>query len=197
MLSQAVISFRKASQPRDRDALVAFDRAVFGTGAFHPEQWDEYEAYWMMVDGGRIGCCAFKRHTDFSDNPDRPDPTRLGSLYIVSAGILPQYQSRGFGQRFKRWQISWARRGGFTRIVTNSRRSNRAMIRLNQKAGFKIIGTTTRNYYDRPAEQAVAMELKLQPGHTRDRRSRIDLIVEMLVTRRDRIDRAIQVLITH
>jgi GNAT superfamily N-acetyltransferase len=135
------ISFRQATLPRDRGALIAFDRAVFGSDAFFPEQWDQYEAYWMSVDGRRVGCCAFKRHTDFSHTPDGTDPPRRGSLYIVSTGILPQYERKGFGQRFKRWQIAWARRRGFTRIVTNSRCSNRAMIRLNQKVGFKIIGT--------------------------------------------------------
>jgi GNAT superfamily N-acetyltransferase len=196
MVSHAVISFKKATLPRDRDALVAFDRAVFGTDAFYPEQWDEYEAYWMTADGRRVGCCAFKRHTDFSDKPAHQDPTRRGSLYIVSTGILPQHQGKGLGQRFKRWQIGWARRNGFTRIATNSRQSNRAMIRLNEKVGFRIMSTTTGAYYDRPAEKAVGMELELHPRRTRDSRSRIDRIMEMLVARRNRIDRAIQILAT-
>jgi GNAT superfamily N-acetyltransferase len=192
MVGHQVISFRNARLPHDREALVEFDRAVFGTDAFYPEQWDEYEAYWMTVDGVRVGCCAFKRHTGFSHNPDGTDPPRRGSLYIVSTGILPQYQRKGFGRRFKRWQISWARRYGFTRIVTNSRLSNLAMIRLNQKVGFKIIGTTAGNYYDRPVEKAVAMELKLP----RRPRSWVDRIVAVLVAKRNRIDRAIQILAT-
>jgi ribosomal protein S18 acetylase RimI-like enzyme len=190
MAGHAVISFRKASLPRDRDALVAFDYAVFGTDAFYPGQWDEYEAHWMTVDGRRVGCCAFKRHTDFTDRPDQPDPARRGSLYIVSTGILPEYQRQGFGERFKRWQIAFARRNGFWRIVTNSRKSNHRMIALNRKVGFELTRITKGSYYSRPAEVAVAMELKLPRGA----RSRIDQIVALLISRRDRIDRALRIL---
>lgn len=146
--------------PRDRDALAAFDRRVFRKAdSFEPEVWDQLESYWMIVDGERAGCCAFERHADFYEGAGEP-PKARGSLYIVSTGILPRYRGAGLGDKFKRWQIAWARRHGFTRIVTNSRRSNRAMIRLNQKHGFKIIRITRRNYYSRPAETAVVMELK-------------------------------------
>ena len=193
------ITFRKASLPRDRDALVAFDREVFGMDAFYPEQWDEYEAYWMTVDGERVGCCAFNRDVDLTDEPEHDTPRLLGSLYIVSTGILPKYQGRGFGERFKRWQITWARQKRFRQIVTNSRQSNRRMIELNQKLGFRVMWATTRNYYDCPAEKALAMKLMLprrkrrfgsRPAAT----SRIQQIVALLIAHRNRIDRAIEAL---
>jgi ribosomal protein S18 acetylase RimI-like enzyme len=154
-------SFTRASLPRDRDALVAFDRQVFGTDAFYPQDWDQYESYWMNVGGERIGCCAFKRDSDFTDDPDDDGPRLVGSLYIASTAILPKFQRRGLGERFKRWQIAWARRNGFRQIVTNSRQSNLRIIGLNQKLGFKVMWATKRNYYHRPAEKAVAMRLML------------------------------------
>ena len=66
----------------------------------------------------------------------------------------------GFGQMLKSWEIAYARYHGFARIVTNTRRSNRAMIRLNEKAGFKVVRITP-GYYSDPTEATVVMALKL------------------------------------
>lgn len=181
------ITIDRAILPRDRDALVAFDRKIFRNDVFEPEDWDELEPYWLAMDGKRVGCCAFERDRDF----DRRK--RQGSVYIVSTGILPRYRGKGLGDRFKRWQIAWARSHGFTRIVTNSRRSNLAMIRLNKKHGFQVIGFTRRDYYSRPAEPAVIMELQLPPL-VRTRSPRLDATVALLIAQRDRVERAIEAL---
>lgn len=131
------VRFKKAVLPGDRDALMAFDHTVFPKAdAFRPGDWEQLESYWMVVDGERVGCCAFERNADFQDDPGAAIPRLRGSLYIVSTGILTGHQRQGFGERFKRWQIAWARQHGFTRMVTNSRQSNRPMIRLNEKFGF-------------------------------------------------------------
>jgi len=60
----------------------------------------------------------------------------------------------------KSWQVAYARHHGFTRIVTNTRKRNQAMISLNRKHGFKVIETALR-YYTDPADSAVVMELLL------------------------------------
>jgi GNAT superfamily N-acetyltransferase len=156
------VAFGKVILPGEKKRLVAFDHKVFRRADwFHSDAWDRYESYWMVVNGRRVGCCAFERAADFETDPDKDSAPRSGSLYIASTGILPQYRGKGFGVRFKRWQIAWARRHGFTRIVTNCRKSNRAIIRLNEKFGFNILKTTADNYYHRPPEPAVVMELKL------------------------------------
>jgi ribosomal protein S18 acetylase RimI-like enzyme len=193
------ISFRKAVVSKDRAALVAFDREVFGTDAFYPECWDQCESYWMTVGGERVGCCAFKRDAELRDDPKYDSPRLVGSLYIVSTGILAKYQGKGFGERFKRWQIVWARRNRFRQILTNSRQGNQRIIALNQKVGFKVIWVTKRNYYDRPAERAVAMKLVLprrkpRIGSRSAITSRIDQIVALLIAERDRLSRAIEAL---
>jgi GNAT superfamily N-acetyltransferase len=156
------ISFGKAFLPREKKRLVAFDHKVFRRADWFPsDAWDHYESYWMLVNNRRVGCCAFERAADFEVDPEKDSAPRSGSLYIASTGILPQHRGKGFGVRFKRWQIAWARRHGFTRIVTNCRRSNRTIIRLNEKFGFNILQTTRGNYYRQPPEPAVVMELKL------------------------------------
>jgi GNAT superfamily N-acetyltransferase len=155
------VSFGKAVLPGEKERLVAFDHKVFRRADwFRSGDWDRYESYWMLVNGRKVGCCAFERNSDF-DNSDNSVAPEGSSLYIASTGILPQHRGKGFGVRFKRWQIAWARRHGFTRIVTNCRRSNRAIIRLNEKFGFHIVQTTTDNYYRQPPEPAVVMELKI------------------------------------
>jgi GNAT superfamily N-acetyltransferase len=156
------VSFGKVVLPREKKRLVAFDHKVFRRSDwFRSDDWDRYESYWMLVNGRRVGCCAFERAADFEVDPEKDSASRSGSLYIASTGILPQHRGKGFGVRFKRWQLAWARRRGFTRIVTNCRRSNRAIIRLNEKFGFLILQTTKGNYYRQPPEPAVVMELKL------------------------------------
>jgi GNAT superfamily N-acetyltransferase len=175
-------------------ALVAFDRKVFRGDAFDAEEWEQYESYWMIVDGERVGCCAFKRNTDSCDDPDEDCPPRRGSLYIATTGILPERQRGGLGKRFKRWQIAWARRHGFTHIVTNCRASKKAIIGLNEKYGFTITGTITK-YYDHPTEDSVRMELRLPPRHRHGSQSRIREILEILIAERGRLDRAIEILI--
>ena len=81
-------------------------------------------------------------------------PPASGSLYIASTGIHPDFQGMGFGQLLKNWQVIYARYRGFERIVTNTRKSNSAMIALNRKFGFRIIRTTPR-YYSDPVESTV------------------------------------------
>ncbi|MDQ6735124.1 MAG: GNAT family N-acetyltransferase [Nitrospirota bacterium] len=116
----------------------------------------------MIIDRMKIGCCAFERHVDFQEDirEDGDNPALRGSLYIVSTGILPAFTRQGFGQLLKCWQISYARHHGFTRIVTNTRESNKLMIVLNEKFGFKTLRTTS-DYYEDPFEPTVVMELGL------------------------------------
>ena len=151
--------FVKARVPRDLRSLQIFDRAKFSRRIISAAaEWHRYEIYWLTVDGRRIGCCAFEKHVDFTGDlhPERENPHLEGSVYTATTGILPAFQGRGFGQLLKAWEIAWAAHNGFTRIVTNTRRRNRAMIALNRKSGFRVIRTTPR-YYDDPVDATVVM----------------------------------------
>jgi ribosomal protein S18 acetylase RimI-like enzyme len=158
--------FRKAAVPRELRSLVIFDHQAFReypADWFDREMWLDCEAWWMLIDGKRAGCCAFQRHVDFREDIDRNrrNPRLHGSLYIVTTGIRPQLRASGFGRLLKCWQVSYALHHGFTRIVTNTRKSNHAMIQLNRSFGFKVLRTTP-DYYDQPREATVVMELLLQ-----------------------------------
>jgi len=158
--------FRKALQPKEIRSLVAFDHKAFSkyqADWFRAEDWPFFEAWWLLVDKKKVGCCAFERNVDFLGDVEHTDtnPKQRGSLYIATTGVLPAYQGLGYGNLLKCWQVSYARRHGFARMITNTRKSNRAMIQLNKKYGFQIIRTSA-GYYHRPPEETVVMELLLQ-----------------------------------
>jgi ribosomal protein S18 acetylase RimI-like enzyme len=151
------VEFRKVIIPDEIEPLCEFDRiafAPFPADLFDAEEWAEYESYWMISDGRTVGCSAFVHDVDYDEQP------RPKCLWIVSTGILPEFQGQGLGSKQKQWQIEYARQRGFEMIVTNMRQSNSRIIRLNEKFGF-----TTRElvpgYYDDPEEAAIVMELKL------------------------------------
>jgi ribosomal protein S18 acetylase RimI-like enzyme len=155
------VEIRKANLPEEASKLRTTDLQIFGkVEAFEEDYWAELEAYWILVDGNLAGCTAFRPDVDFQDDlrPDEPDVPQMGTLYIETTGILPDYRGKGLGTRVKDWQIGYAREGGFKRIVTNCRESNSQMISLNAKRGFKLIRTTP-GYYEEPAEATVVMEL--------------------------------------
>jgi [ribosomal protein S18]-alanine N-acetyltransferase len=80
---------------------------------------------------------------------------------VETTGLLPEHRGKGLGTRVKRWQIDYAKRNGFKRIVTNCRVSNSRIIALNLQHGFRVI-RTTHDYYDSPNEATVVMELLLE-----------------------------------
>jgi ribosomal protein S18 acetylase RimI-like enzyme len=151
------VEFRRVRVPDEIEVLCEFDRKAFASfpaDLFDPEEWAEYESYWMIVDGNTVGCSAFVRDVDYDEQP------RPKCLYIMSTGVLPEFQGRGLGSKQKQWQIEYAIERGFEIIVTNMWESNTRISRLNNKFGF-----TTRElvpgYYSDPEEAAVVMELKL------------------------------------
>jgi len=145
--------FRRAVLPAELRNLQAFDKKVFPRADVFPaEYWNQCEPYWLLIDGVKAGCCAFDKNTQHSK----------GTLYVSTTGILPRFQRKGLGQLMKQWQIAYARRRGFTRIVTTTRKSNARMIALNRKFHFKTVRTIPR-YYAGPTEPALVMELQLTP----------------------------------
>ena len=81
---------------------------------------------------------------------------------MASTGILPEFQGRGLGRKQKEWQVGYARDHGFSAIVTNMRKSNVKIKRLNESVGFKF-RCLEADYYHEPDEAAVVMELSLAP----------------------------------
>lgn len=153
--------FRKVRVPDEIGSLTAFDRKVFSAAdRFQPHHWKGLQSYWMLIDEVKVGCCAFEKDVDFQQDqrPDGLNPRLDGSLYIASTAILPRFQGHGFGRMLKAWQVAYAWRHKFNRIVTNTRKRNKPMIHLNRKFNFKVIRITP-GYYTEPADSTVVMEL--------------------------------------
>ena len=156
--SNKAIEFRGALIPSEIDALCDVDRRIFHAhpgDLFSRAFWaGGCEAYWMIVNGQIVGCSAFLPNYDHRGrNP--------GCLYISSTGILPEFRRQGFGRKQKEWQIEHARQNGFSRIVTNMRASNMAIIALNKSLGFAVHEIVPTGMYNSPEEAAVVMELTL------------------------------------
>ena len=144
------LEFRRVDVEKELRRLRDFDKKVFPAADLFPASfWRVAEVYWMLVDGKRVGCCALQDELGAD-----------GVLAISSTGILPAWQGIGLGRVMKAWQVAYARRHGYGRVVTETRASNERMIRLNQAFGFRIVRTTPGFYFD-PEEAAMEMELVL------------------------------------
>lgn len=156
--------FRRSILPKELDDLLDCDRRIFGAfpdDLFEPEEWNNLESYWMFADGVKVGCCAFEQNCDYDEQP------RPGCLYIASTGILPEFQGKGLGRKQKEWQVKYARDHGFSVIVTNMRKSNLKMKRLNEWIGFRF-RCFGPDYYTNPDEAAIVMELSVVPDNSSD-----------------------------
>ena len=157
-----VLEFRRAVLPEEAGELWRLDVEIFGKDAFAPEDWLSLESYWIVVDGRVAGCAAFIHDVEFQEDlqGDGENAAQRGTLYIQSTGLLCAYRGQGLGKRIKEWEIEYAKRNGFSRIVTNCRESNAAMIAINEKYGFRVIRSTPEYYED--GEATVVMELLLR-----------------------------------
>jgi ribosomal protein S18 acetylase RimI-like enzyme len=149
------LEFRKAVLPDELTDLVAFDAEMFSNPGDYmgPDVWINVEAYWMLADKVKVGCCALEHSLDYDDAP------KEGYLYIASIAIVADRRIQGLGTRFTEWQIEYGRRRGFSTIVANTRESNLAMKGLYKKLGFKVRCIT--DYYDEPEERTVVFDLVL------------------------------------
>jgi ribosomal protein S18 acetylase RimI-like enzyme len=157
-----LLEFRRAVLPEEGLALWKLDVAIFGKDAFQPEDWLSLESYWIVANGQVAGCAAFIRDVEFQEDlpGDTENAARPGTVYIQSTGLLPEFRGRGLGTRIKAWQIEYAKRNGFRRMLTNCRESNAVMIAINKKFGFRLIRNTPGYYED--GEGTVVMELLLR-----------------------------------
>jgi GNAT superfamily N-acetyltransferase len=156
-----VLEFRRAKVPEEIEELRRVDVEIFGKDAFEEELWFSVEPYWIVVDGQVAGCAAFVHDVDFAEDlrEDDENVPRRGTVYIQTTGLLREYRGQGLGQRIKEWEIAYARRNGFGRVVTNCREGNAPMIAINEKYGFRAIRKTPGYYWD--GEATVVMELVL------------------------------------
>jgi len=153
----------RATNNDDIPLLAELDKAIYlPADAFSEEDFmdPDYKNFLLFLDNIPIGSTVLAPHKTVAESYSAPLPSAEGTLYIISTAILPQFQRSGFGSIVKAWQIAYARRNNFQRIVTNTRVSNRGSIALNQKFKFRITRVIT-NYYSDPSEDAFALELDI------------------------------------
>ena len=150
----------RRARPDEMVLLCELDLAIFGEddGFNSVDLWDGLATYLILADNKVVGSIAMRLHTDIAESYEADYLDRPGSIYIVSTGILPKWQGKGIGAIAKSFEIDYARKLNFERIVTNARASNIRSIKLNQKFGFQIIRTIAKWHGD---EDAVVLELKL------------------------------------
>jgi len=152
-----MIEFRPAKLPDDLEALARLDEKIFADypgDLFTPDEWLLFDSHWMLEHDRIIGCAAFLADVDYDFSP------RPGCVHIVSTGVLPEHRGRGLGKLQKEWQIEYARSRGFQMMVTNMRRTNHRIIRLNELLGFQF-RLIAPAYYRDPPEDAIVMELRV------------------------------------
>ena len=154
------ISIRRV-RPDEMGLLCELDTKIFESDAFTSlEDWEGLETFFITVKDQVIGSIAFRHNTGISVHYTEEYVDLPGSLYIVSTALLPEWQGRGIGKQAKTWQIEYARKHGFERIVTNARVSNIKSIKLNELFGFEKVRVFS-SWYDEPEEDAIVLELKL------------------------------------
>lgn len=145
--------------PDEMGLLCELDVRIFDKDAFNtPDLWKGLETFFILVNGSIVGSIALRHNTNVAENYEADYFNRPGSLYIVSTGVVPEWQARGIGNKAKEWEINYAQTAGFSRIVTNARASNVRSIKLNEKFGFQITRVIPNWYGD---EDTVVLERKL------------------------------------
>ncbi|HUC31139.1 MAG TPA: GNAT family N-acetyltransferase [Candidatus Paceibacterota bacterium] len=131
-------------------ALAQLEKKIFPAAdcLVYPEDWEGDEAFWILADGKIVGMMTFY----FDWSAWRTKSPRC--LYIESTGVLPEFRRKGIGSFAKEWQIQYARSNGFTRIETSCRESNAAIVALNRKFGFLVLGRIP-HFYVAPDESGI------------------------------------------
>src|SRR5208283_4400389 len=65
--------FRRAILPDELRSLVTFDHKAFHeypSDWFDREYWLRCDSWWLLIDGVKVGCCAFQSHVDFREDSD-------------------------------------------------------------------------------------------------------------------------------
>ena len=73
-------------------------------------------------------------------------------------GVLPNARKRGVASQLARLQEAWCRANGFRFIQTETAHDNQAMLTVNLKEGFCIVGT----YLDRGTNLKVVLQKALK-----------------------------------
>jgi len=94
------------------------------------------DAYFIAAEGERyLGVSMVVRNAD--------EPSALTASFT---GVLPEYSGRGIGLGLKIETIVYARAHGYAEIRTRLLDENVAMLRINEKLGFRVMRRELKQY---------------------------------------------------
>ena len=117
----------------DEDLLLRLCRAVFA----------EFDASYLAA---RLPLIVKPVLTLADDDDGQPIGFKLayerepGTLYSWLGGVVPSARRRGVASKLMATQHDWARAAGYMRVETRTRAGNNAMIIINLRHGFQIVG---------------------------------------------------------
>ena len=83
-----------------------------------------------------------------------------GELHVHNLAVNPADRRQGFARLLMRVVLALAARRGVSVALLEVRRSNEAARMLYESLGFRVLATR-RDYYSRPTEDALVMEMPL------------------------------------
>jgi len=145
--ASAIASFNlQPSQWRDLPAIHALEHACFG-----PDAWSWLELVVLLFSAGvRLKAVADERLVGFVAGERKPAE---GCAWIVTIGVLPEYQRRGIGEQLlteSETQLA------MPAVKLTVRESNQSAIALYRKLGYTPQYTVPRYYSG--GETGVVME---------------------------------------
>lgn len=153
-----MMEIKKAVLPKDIKLLNALDGKCFPNldDLIYGETWKKYQNFILYFNGRAIGYASWQLDTGlYSYRTDRHEKRR-GSLHLTVIGVLPAYRKRGVGEALLAFALAYARLNNFKSANATSRKSNKPIISLVKKFGFKITKEIKDFYPD--GETAVVEE---------------------------------------
>ena len=141
------------------ELLVRLDAEIFlRSDRFSTTDWRKcgLQVYLLRVGRRIVGTVALEHNRDGETYGQVP-----GHIYLASIGIRPAWQGKGLGLILMSWVISYAKLGGFNKIRSHIRPSNRPSSRLHLRFGFKVLKTVPFLYLD-PREEGLLLENNLK-----------------------------------
>jgi len=153
------ISIRR-TRPDEIGIMCELDIAIFGKEDDFDttDMWKGLETFLVTADGQIVGSVALRHHTNVAEDYEADYLDCVNCLYIVSVGVLPEWQGQGIGKIVMVWLINYGREHGFERISSNARSSNQKSIHFHTRFGFQVIQTIPNWYGNKSSD---IMELKL------------------------------------
>ena len=113
-------------QTLDLDTVIKLDRKIF-PGDF-PLSIREAGAYWLAsIDDKPVGFCAI-----------HPIDREPDACFLSRAGVMQKYQGAGLQKKMLTVRENWAKRHGYTRLVTYSAPWNFKSIASLVKKNYKL-----------------------------------------------------------